>query len=107
MSAQLTTFHSPALSPAIPINPLASAISPPRPQSCLIGGDPTNEHPLLAWNIRTNVRLNRARLYVANERQIKLERQAKAVLRLPAGTLQLHRQTSKRQRNQHQQHRLP
>jgi NADH-quinone oxidoreductase subunit G len=30
------------------------------------------------------VRLNRARLYVANHRQIKLERQAKAALRLPA-----------------------
>jgi NADH-quinone oxidoreductase subunit G len=55
------------------------------PAILLIGGDPTNEHPLLAWNIRTNVRLNRSRLYVANERQIKLERQARAVLRLPAG----------------------
>lgn len=53
------------------------------PAILLIGGDPTNEHPLLAWTIRSNVRLNRARLYVANERQIKLERQAKAVLRLP------------------------
>ena len=55
------------------------------PAILLIGGDPTNRHPLLAWTIRTNVRLNRARLYVANERQIKLERQAKAALRLPAG----------------------
>jgi len=55
------------------------------PAILLIGGDPTNEHPLLAWTIRTNVRLNRARLYVANQRKIKLERQAKAVLRLPAG----------------------
>jgi NADH-quinone oxidoreductase subunit G len=55
------------------------------PAILLIGGDPTNEHPLLAWTIRTNVRLNRARLYVANERQIKLERQAKAALRLGAG----------------------
>ena len=51
----------------------------------LLGGDPTNEHPLLAWSLRTNVRLNRARLYVANEKQIKLERQAKSSLRLPAG----------------------
>ncbi len=51
----------------------------------LIGGDPTNEHPLLAWNLRTNVRLNRACLYVANEKKIKLERQAKSSLRLPTG----------------------
>jgi NADH-quinone oxidoreductase subunit G len=55
------------------------------PAILVIGGDPTQEHPLLAWNIRTNVRLNRARLYVANTKAIKLERQAKMTLRLPAG----------------------
>ncbi|MGD0859596.1 MAG: NADH-quinone oxidoreductase subunit NuoG [Terracidiphilus sp.] len=49
----------------------------------LIGGDPTHEHPLLAWHLRTNVRLNRARLYIANDRPIKLERQATAALELP------------------------
>jgi NADH-quinone oxidoreductase subunit G len=53
------------------------------PAILLIGGDPTNEHPLLAWNLRTNVRLNRARLYIANHRAIKLERQAKAIQGLP------------------------
>jgi NADH-quinone oxidoreductase subunit G len=53
------------------------------PALLLIGGDPTNEHPLLAWNLRTNVRLNRARLYIANHRSIKLERQAKAVQGVP------------------------
>ena len=53
------------------------------PAILLIGGDPTQEHPLLAWNLRTNVRLNRARLYVANAKPIKLERQAKATLGLP------------------------
>jgi NADH-quinone oxidoreductase subunit G len=55
------------------------------PAILLIGGDPTNEHPLLAWTLRTNVRLNRARLYVASEVPIKLERQAKATLRLAPG----------------------
>jgi NADH-quinone oxidoreductase subunit G len=54
------------------------------PAILLIGGNPTVEHPLLAWNLRTNVRLRRARLYVANHRAIKLERQAKATLRLGA-----------------------
>jgi NADH-quinone oxidoreductase subunit G len=44
----------------------------------LVGGNPTDEHPLLAWLLRTNVRLNRARLYVANSQSIKLTRQAKA-----------------------------
>ncbi len=44
----------------------------------LVGGNPTDEHPLLAWLLRTNVRLNRARLYIANSKPIKLDRQAKA-----------------------------
>ena len=55
------------------------------PAILLVGGNPTEEHPLLAWELRTDVRLNRARLYVANTAQIKLERQAKATLRVPAG----------------------
>ena len=48
-----------------------------------MGGNPTEEHPLLAWTLRTNVRLNRARLYIANSEPIKLERQAKATELLP------------------------
>jgi NADH-quinone oxidoreductase subunit G len=48
------------------------------PALLLVGGDPTNEAPLTAWNIRTNVRLNKARVYVANHKDIKLKRQAKA-----------------------------
>ncbi|MGD0911400.1 MAG: molybdopterin-dependent oxidoreductase [Terracidiphilus sp.] len=55
------------------------------PAILLIGGNPTDEHPLLAWMLRTDVRLNRARLYVANENPIKLERQAKATYRVAAG----------------------
>ena len=52
----------------------------------LVGGNPTEEHPLLAWLLRTNVRLNRAKLYVANSQPIKLDRQAKATQRLPVGS---------------------
>ena len=57
-------------------------------QACavlLVGGNPTDEHPLLAWLLRTNVRLNRARLYVANSKTIKLARQAKATRELRPG----------------------
>ena len=54
------------------------------PAILLISGNPTEEHPLLAWNLRTNVRLNRARLYIANSKPIKLERMAYATLRLRA-----------------------
>jgi NADH-quinone oxidoreductase subunit G len=51
----------------------------------LVGGNPTEEHPLLAWTLRTGVRLNRARLYVVNSKSIKLERQAKATQGRPRG----------------------
>ncbi len=54
----------------------------------LVGGNPTEEHPLLAWLLRTNVRLNRARLYIANAKPIKLDRQAKATQELPPGGYQ-------------------
>jgi len=51
----------------------------------LIGNDPTEQHPLLAWQIRNNVRLHRARLYVVNSREIKLRRQAAAFLQIADG----------------------
>ena len=53
------------------------------PAILLIGNDPTNQHPLLAWQIRTNVRLRRAKLYVINSAPIKLRRQAAGFGLLP------------------------
>ena len=47
-----------------------------------IGGDPTNQAPLTAWNARTNVRLNKARVYIANHEEIKLRRQSKAAIQV-------------------------
>jgi NADH-quinone oxidoreductase subunit G len=55
------------------------------PAILLIGNDPTEQHPLLAWNIRTTVRLNRAKLTIVNSQPIKLRRQASAFLQVPAG----------------------
>ncbi len=55
------------------------------PAILLIGNDPTDQHPLLAWQIRTNVRLRHARLYVINSAPIKLRRQASAFALTPAG----------------------
>jgi NADH-quinone oxidoreductase subunit G len=55
------------------------------PAILLIGNDPTEQHPLLAWNIRTNVRLNRAKVFIANSADIKLRRQATAYLQIPEG----------------------
>src|ERR1035437_8205935 len=48
----------------------------------LAGGDPTNQSPATAWNLRTAVRLNGAKPYIANTAEIKLRRQAKAFLQV-------------------------
>src|SRR5277367_3404133 len=55
------------------------------PAILLIGNDPTEQHPLLAWQIRNNVRLHRSRLYVVNAESIKLRRQATSFMQIPVG----------------------
>jgi len=55
------------------------------PAILLIGNDPTEQHPLLAWQIRNNVRLHQARLYVINSAPIKLRRQATSFVQISAG----------------------
>ncbi len=56
------------------------------PTILLIGNDATNQHPLLAWQIRSNVRLHRAKLYVVNSSPIKLRRQAAAFAQIAPGS---------------------
>jgi len=56
------------------------------PAILLIGNDPTEQHPLLAWQIRTNVRLHRAKLYVVNSAPIKLRRQATSFAQVAPGS---------------------
>ncbi len=56
------------------------------PAILLIGNDPTEQHPLLAWQIRNNVRLHRAKLHVINSASIKLRRQATTFTQIPAAT---------------------
>jgi NADH-quinone oxidoreductase subunit G len=56
------------------------------PAILLIGNDPTEQHPLLAWQIRNNVRLHGARLHVINSSSIKLRRQATSFIQIPAGS---------------------
>jgi NADH-quinone oxidoreductase subunit G len=56
------------------------------PAILLIGNDPTEQHPLLAWQIRSNVRLHRAKLYVANSSPIKLHRQATTFAQIAPGS---------------------
>jgi NADH-quinone oxidoreductase subunit G len=54
------------------------------PAIFVLGNDPTEQHPLLAWNLRTNVRHNSTRIYLANHREIKLHHQAKSFVQIPA-----------------------
>ncbi len=56
------------------------------PAILLIGNNPTEQHPLLAWQIRSNVRLHRAKLYVVNSLPIKLRRQATAFAQIAPGS---------------------
>jgi len=56
------------------------------PAILLIDNNPTEQHPLLAWQIRNNVRLHRAKLYVINSQPIKLRRQAASFAEVPAGS---------------------
>ena len=55
------------------------------PAILLIGNDPTEQHPLLGWQIRNNVRLHQSRLYVVNSRPIKLRRQATTFMQIAPG----------------------
>jgi NADH-quinone oxidoreductase subunit G len=82
------TADFPALSAALRGKPDATAGMADvftAPAILLIGNDPTEQHPLLAWQIRNNVRLHRARLYVVNSESIKLRRQATSFVPIPAG----------------------
>ncbi|HEY1424392.1 MAG TPA: molybdopterin-dependent oxidoreductase, partial [Candidatus Acidoferrum sp.] len=51
----------------------------------LIGNDPTNQNPLVAWQIRTGVRHHNLKLFVINSKEIKLERKADQFVKIAEG----------------------
>jgi NADH-quinone oxidoreductase subunit G len=55
------------------------------PAILLIGNDATQQNPLVAWQIRSAVRQNNAKLYIVHAGPLKLERQAAQFLKIPAG----------------------
>ena len=63
--------RGPSPAPLAAMNELKTA-----PAVLLVGGNPTDEHPLLAWNLRFGYRQHKTRLYVLNQGEIKLRRQA-------------------------------
>ena len=55
------------------------------PAFLLIGNDATVQNPLVAWQIRTAIRLRGSRLYVIDAREIKLKRQARVSVNVAPG----------------------
>jgi NADH-quinone oxidoreductase subunit G len=51
----------------------------------LIGNDPTNQNPLVAWQIRTGIRHNGTKLFIINANDIKLKRKAKQFVKIAPG----------------------
>ncbi len=52
----------------------------------LVGNDPTQQNPLVAWQIRTAVRLHGARLYIINAQPIKLRQKAHQFVQVLQGS---------------------
>jgi NADH-quinone oxidoreductase subunit G len=51
----------------------------------LIGNDPTNQNPLVAWQIRAGIRHHGLKLFVINSKAIKLSRKATEFVQVPEG----------------------
>ena len=51
----------------------------------LVGHDPTEQSPFVAWQIRSAIRHRGARLYIVNSKSIKLLRKAKGFAEVPEG----------------------
>jgi NADH-quinone oxidoreductase subunit G len=51
----------------------------------VIGNDPTNQNPLVAWQIRSGIRHFGTKLFIINANEIKLTRKATQFVRIQAG----------------------
>ncbi len=51
----------------------------------LVGNDPTNQNPLVAWQIRSGIRHFSTKLFLLNSNEIKLKRKAKQFVKVAAG----------------------
>ena len=51
----------------------------------LIGNDPTNQNPFVAWQIRSGIRHHGTKLFILNSRDIKLKDKAHQFVQVPPG----------------------
>ncbi len=52
----------------------------------VIGNDPSNQNPLVAWQIRSAIRHHGTKLFILNSREIKLERKATQFVQVTPGS---------------------
>ena len=51
----------------------------------VVGNDPTNQNPLVAWKIRSGIRHHGAKLFILNSHETKLQRKATQFVKADAG----------------------
>src|SRR5207249_9230192 len=51
----------------------------------LVGNDPTNQNPLVGWQIRSGIRHHGTKLFVIHSNEIKLKRKATQFVKVEAG----------------------
>jgi NADH-quinone oxidoreductase subunit G len=51
----------------------------------VIGNDPTNQNPLVAWQIRAGIRHHNSKLFILNSREVKLDRKATLHIKVAEG----------------------
>src|SRR5512137_24473 len=51
----------------------------------LVGDDPTNQNPLVGWQIRSGIRHHGTKLFIINANDIKLKRKATQFVKVPPG----------------------
>ncbi len=51
----------------------------------VIGNDPSNQNPLVAWQIRSGIRHHGTKLFIVNSRDIKLEHKASQFVKVGTG----------------------
>ena len=48
----------------------------------VVGNDPTNQNPLVAWKIRSGIRHHGTKLFIVNSREVKLHRKAQQFIKV-------------------------
>ena len=78
----LSAVSASAVAPAVGVFPTMRDLGS-APAFLLIGNDPSDQNPLVAWQIRSAIRHHDSRLYIADSRPSKLRRKARLYVETP------------------------